>query len=383
MAEIIPKDRKGTNCIKWDFCGSNIEYSFPIADMDFAAAEPIQTALHEAIDHGVFGYVAPGKDLKQLIVERLQSFYDWEISPRDLVFLPGLVTGFNAAARLACPNPEDTILTMTPVYPPFLEVEKWQGHSVQQVLFKETPNGWQADLDALAAAITPNTKMLLFCNPHNPLGYVFSTAELEVIADLAETHDLLVCSDEIHCELILDETVKHRPIATLNERIAKRTITLQAPSKTFNIAGLGCSFAIISHRPLLRHFVQTIGGIVPHCNQLGLVAAEAAYRDGEPWRLAVLDYLRENWAILAKGITEIPGLKVHAPQATFLAWIDARAYGINQPASFLRRHGLNFSEGADFGTPGFFRFNFACDRELLKAGLERLKTAFANRECST
>ena len=286
----------------------------------------------------------------------------------------GLVCGLNVACR-AVGQQGDSVLTFTPIYPPFMTAPTLSGRGLVTAPLGLRGDRWEMDLDEVERAITPETRLLLLCNPHNPTGRVWSRTELEDLAVLAERYDLIICSDEIHSGLVLDEDKRHIPIATLSPEIARRTITLNAPSKTYNIPGLGCSFAVISDSGLCRDFRQAMNGIVPHVNLLGYTAAQAAYRQGEGWRRELLAYLRCNRDLLLERVATLPGLRTTPVEATYLAWIDARPTGIQQPSEFFERAGVGLSDGAAFGSPGFVRLNFGCRRELLNQALNRMQTA--------
>jgi len=234
---------------------------------------------------------------------------------------------------------------------------------------------WGLDLEALERAVSPKSRLLLLCSPHNPVGRVWSRQELTSLAEFAERHDLVICSDEIHAGLVLEESVRHLPIATLSPEVARRTITLLAPSKTFNVPGLGCSFAVIPDDTLRRAFRKAMGRIVPHVNLLGYTAAEAAYRDGEEWRRELIAYLRGNRDLVAREVGQMPGLCVAKVEATYLSWIDVRETGIEDPVGFFEQAGVGLSGGADFGLPGYVRLNFGCPRSLLAEALRRMRAA--------
>jgi len=346
--------------------------------MDFAAPPAVAAALHARIDHGVFGYTDAWPSLIDAVVDGLQRDHGWTIQPDWLVWLPGVVAGFNLACAIAG-QPGDGVLTATPVYPPFLTAPAHTGRVLQRVELVLRDGRWQWDWDALEAACTPSTRLLLLCSPHNPVGRVFDDAELRRLADFAARHDLLVCSDEIHCGLVLDPARPHRPLAALDEATAGRTITLMAPSKTWNIPALYCAFAVIPDAALRRRYRHAMRGIVPHVNVLGMVAAEAAYRDGDAWRRALLDYLRANRDRVVEAVAAMPGLAMVVPEATYLAWIDCRAMmaarGLSDPAAFFEAAGVGLSDGAAFGAPGFVRLNFGCPRSTLDAALARMAHA--------
>lgn len=367
-------DRRHTASIKWDrYLGRDI-LPLWVADMDFRSPPAIIKALHQRIDHGVFGYTMPPEALTGAVVAHLQEQYHSSIDPGWLVWLPGLVCGLNVACR-AVGEIGDAVLTVTPIYPPFLTAPTLAGRTIVTVPLQLNGSRWEMDLEALARSITPKTRLLLLCNPHNPTGRVWTSEELLAIAELAERDDLIICSDEIHAGLLLDADKRHLPLALLAPALARRTITLHAPSKTFNIPGLGCSFAVIADQRLRQAFIRAMDGIVTHVNLLGYAATEAAYRSGEPWRRELIEYLRGNRDLVLQTVNAMPGLRVTPVEATYLAWIDARGCGQADPAAFFETAGVGLSDGAAFGLPGFLRLNFGCPRSLLIEALERMRKA--------
>jgi cystathionine beta-lyase len=266
-------------------------------------------------------------------------------------------------------------MTAVPVYPHFLTAPANSRRHLIKVPLKEKGNRWGFDFDRLENAITPETCMFMLCNPHNPVGRVFSREELSTLAAICEKHDIIICSDEIHCDLILDKDETHLPTATLDETVAQRTITLMSPSKTYNLPGLGCAFAVISDEKLRHRFIKATAGIVPHVNAMGYAAAEAAYRDCAEWHAALIDYLRGNRDTVASAIEDMPRLSMAPVEATYLAWIDVRDAGLDNPVRFFEDAGVGLQDGAEFGGPGFVRLNFGCQRPLLEEALNRMKTA--------
>lgn len=371
-------DRAGTDSIKWRRYAGRDVIPMWVADMDFAAPPAIIDALHARIDHRVFGYADPWPSLAEAVIEGIARDHAWRIQPEWLVWLPGVVTGFNVAVR-AVGQPGDGVFTATPVYPPFLHAAANFDQRLVTAPLAHSGTRWEWDWPATEAALQENVRLFMLCNPHNPVGRVFDHAELSRIAELAERHDLIICSDEIHCGLVLDPARPHIPIATLDEAVARRTITLMAPSKTWNIPALYCAFAIIPDAALRTRYKRAMAGIVPHVNVLGLTATEIAYRDCGPWREALLDTLRANAARVFEAINALPGLSTTPVEATYLAWIDCRALiaerGIANAAAFFEAAGVGLSDGKDFGLPGFVRLNFGCPPTRLEEGLERIRRA--------
>jgi cystathionine beta-lyase len=367
-------DRSATSAEKWDKYRGRDIIPLWVADMDFRSPPAVCAALHERIDHGVFGYTHAPQGVVAAVLEHVERDFGWQVLPEWLVWLPGLVCGLNVLCR-AVGEPGDDVITFTPIYPPFLSAPILSQRGTVKVPLQVVDGRWVTDLEALERAVTPRTRLLLLCSPHNPVGRAWTRDELQQFADVAERHNLVIGSDDIHAGLILDEGTRHLPIATLSPETARRTITLLAPSKTYNIPGLGCSFAVISDPVLRKSFIKAAGRIVPHVNLLGFTATEAAYRHGEEWRQALLAYLRGNRDLVAAAISTIPGLATTHVEATYLAWIDARATGSANPGRFFEEAGVGLSDGADFDAPGFVRLNFGCSRSLLVEALRRMTTA--------
>jgi len=236
---------------------------------------------------------------------------------------------------------------------------------------------WQLPLAAMEAAVTPATRVLVFCHPHNPFGRVWSRDELKQVVDFCRRHDLVLCSDEIHCDLILDDA-RHVPTVTVDEAAKERTITLMAPSKTFNLPGLQFAYAVIPDADLRRRFRDAGGGLFEHDlpGVFGIAATEAAYRDGGPWRQALLEYLRGNRDMIERFVAdELPGFGTTHVEATYLAWLDARCCLPREPYRLFLEAGVALSEGSHFGAPGYVRLNFGCPRSVLQKALERMAAA--------
>jgi cystathionine beta-lyase len=376
-------ERRGTDSQKWQkYAGRDILPMW-VADMDFKSSPAIIGALQERVASGVFGYSRPVKSTVDAFVNACAQRYGWQINPAWLVWLPGLVVGLNVTTE-AFAQPGEEVLTLTPVYPPFMSAPKNGGRVSTQVPFRLDAPGrrWTIDWDGLERAVTPKTRLFFLCNPHNPLARVWRRDELVRLGEFCVRHKLILCSDEIHCDLILDD-LPHTPTALLGDEIARRTITLMAPSKTYNIPGLGTSIAIIPDTRLRQQFVRATAGIVAEVNALGYTACEAAYRDSEPWRQALLAALRGNRDLILDFVArELPGVSIEAPiEATYLAWLNVSALKLADPVAHFEAHGVGLSDGAHFGLPrgSHVRLNFGCPRPTLTEALRRLKLAIAAR----
>jgi cysteine-S-conjugate beta-lyase len=392
VASILPRmtfdfdtviERRGTDSQKWQkYAGRDI-LPLWVADMDFLSPPAVTAAVHERANHGVFGYARPVKASVDAFVAALASRYGWQIDPAWIVWLPGLVVGLNVTSQ-AFAAPGDEVLTLTPIYPPFMSAPKNSGRvSVQVPLVLDTgARRWEIDWAALEQAVTPRTKLFILCNPHNPVARVWRRDELVRLGEFCVRHNLVLCSDEIHCDLILDD-LPHVPTALLGEEIARRTITLMAPSKTYNMPGLGISIAIIPDAGLRAQFNRAAAGIVAEVNALAYTACEAAYRDCEPWRQDLLAYLRSNRDYLLDFVArELPGVKVEAPiEATYLAWLNVSALNLADPIAHFEAHGVGLSDGAFFGVTrgSHVRLNFGCPRATLTEALARMKRAVTAR----
>jgi cystathionine beta-lyase len=374
-------ERRGTDSQKWQKYAGRDVLPLWVADMDFRSAPALLDALHARVDHGLFGYARPVASTVEAIVGALRQRYRWDIDPSWIVWLPGLVVGLNVTA-LAFAAPGEEILTLTPVYPPFMTAPKNCARASVGAPFALSGGRWTIDWEALERAVTPRTRLFYLCNPHNPLARVWRRDELARLADFCLHHHLVLCSDEIHCDLILDPALPHVPMAILSPEIAARTITLMAPSKTYNVPGLGTSLAIIPDAALRARFLRASAGIVAEVTCLGFTACEAAYRDCEPWRQELLAYLRGNRDYLLDTLAQdLPGVHVAAPiEATYLLWLNVSALGLANPAEHFERHGVGLSDGAMFGAAQgtHLRLNFGCPRTTLIEAMRRMKAALSS-----
>ncbi len=371
-----PLNRRDSESAKWNRYEEDVLPMW-VADMDFRSPEPVIEALRQRVEHGVFGYPLPPENLKESIVAWRARRHGWEVTPDDLILVPGVVTGFNLASH-AVTRPGDGVLVQTPTYGPFFGVGKNVDLVQHEMELSRGKDGqYSVDIDAFEAALTGRTRIFMLCNPHNPAGRVFRKDELEAMADVCLKHDIIICSDEIHSDLIFSGH-KHIPIASLDPEISAKTITLIAPSKTFNIAGLKASVAIVTDEELRKQFDGARKGLTGWVNLLGMVAMEAAYDRGEAWLDTLLEYLEANRDYLFDFIkNELPGIKMAKPEGTYLAWLDCREAGIDgKPDKFFQEQGkVAMNDGAWFGKggEGFVRLNFGCPRSVLEEGLGKMK----------
>jgi cystathionine beta-lyase len=371
-------DRRHSDSAKWHRYDEDVLPMW-VADMDFPSPEPVIRALRERVEHGMFGYGMLPPELPEIVVERLKRLHGWEVSPEALLFLPGVVVGFNLVWH-AVTSPGDGVLLQTPIYFPMLRAPDNAGLVNDEMqLTRQRDGRYVIDFDAFEEAITDRTRVFTLCNPHNPVGRVYERCELERMAEICLRHDLVICSDEIHCDLVFPPH-DHIPIASLDPEIADRTVTLIAPSKTFNIPGLKCSVAIATNPELREWLTAARKGLVGGVNVMGYIAALAAYRDGQAWLTDVLRYLESNLDSLVDYVeSQLPGITTHRPEGTFLAWLDCRNAGIagNPQEFFLQRARVAMNDGAAFGLggEGFVRLNFACPRSILTEALERMRQA--------
>jgi cystathionine beta-lyase len=382
-------ERRNTKSLKWTRYAPDI-LPLWVADMDFRAPEPVREALRATIDHGVFGYELPGKELAETVAARMHSLYQWEVSPEAIVAVPGIVAGFKAAARAVC-NPGDGLLVQPPVYHPFLEVPGNTDAVAQFAALRQVNSdhlvSYQLDMDRFEAAFTSDcvrTSMFLLCHPHNPIGKIFTASELERMAHFCDKKGVAVCSDEIHSELLLGGA-RHMPFAKAAAETAVRTVTLLSPSKTFNLVGLFCGFAIIPDAALRSRYKKVLQQSALHVNSLGLIAAQVAFSGAcEDWLRDLRQYLTANRDLLLDFVSrELPGVRVTKPDATYLAWLDfgdlVRDGRLPADVSryLLKKAKVALNPGAEFGQGGehFVRLNFACPRSTLTEALERIRNA--------
>ena len=375
-------ERRGTGAKKWSRYAPDVLPMW-VADMDFAAAPAIIEALRRRLDHPVLGYGAARDELREAVVAAMADRYGWRVAAEEIVFLPGVEPGFNMALAALLP-PGAGVVVQTPAYAPMLAAPShWDLRRLDVALRDDGAGGFATDMPALEAALA-EAGALLFCHPHNPTGKVFTRPELEAIAGACLRHGSWIISDEIHCDLLFDGR-RHVPMASLAPEVAARTITLMSASKSFNLAGMKTAFAIVPDAGLRARFGAAQHGLVDSVNVMGLEATLAALTEGEPWRQALIATLQANrdWLVAAVP-RQLPGVGMHRPEATFLAWLDCRALdlgGVAPQAFFLERARVGLSAGAEFGASwhGYVRLNFGCPRRTLEEGIARMAASLARR----
>lgn len=378
---IIPDRRKNINLTKWTIVSKDLLPMW-VADMDFPAPKPILNALHKVLDHGVLGYELPGKILQETITSRMERLYGWKVKPEAVLAVTGIVSGFSVAARAFC-SPQKGVAIQTPVYNEFHEVKNNVGIPQVDIPLVKSIKGnimkYEIDWDVFEKQVK-KARIFLLCNPHNPLGIIFSRRELTRMAEICVKHKVLIVSDEIHSELLLDGK-KFMPMAKISREIEKHVITLIAPSKTFNVPGLFCGFAIIPNRELREPFEKEINHLRLHVGSMGLHAANAAFSgqcDG--WLDELRRYLTGNRDFLVEYVTKyMPNVRTTIPDATYLGWLDFTQTGIEgSPYEFFKsRAKVELSDGKIFGREGegHVRINFGTSRKTLKEGLDKMKKA--------
>jgi cystathionine beta-lyase len=369
--------RKNTASQKWDKYRDQDVLPFWVADMDFKLAAPIQKALEERVAHGVFGYTVAPDGLSEAVIEHLKNEYSWDVDPSWIVWLPGVVAGLAISCRAFCGDGGEIIVN-PPIYHHFYDSHEVDRHTIISVPLCQIDNRWTYDMPAMEAAFNDKTQLMMMCSPHNPAGTVFTPEELKAVAALCEKHNVIMVSDEIHCDLLIDKKAQHYPTAAACPEMSNQIVTLMSGSKTWNLAGLNCSFAIIQNADLRDRFRAASQSIVPSVPPLAYVATLAAYRDGGQWRQDLLDYLAGNYAYVQAEVGAIKGLKVEPMQATYLAWINATELGLEDTQGFFEEHGVGMSSGEQFRQPGYIRLNFACPRATLVEGVDRMKVAVAS-----
>ncbi|WP_411845314.1 PatB family C-S lyase [Roseibacillus persicicus] len=368
-------DRRATGSLKWDR-RSDLD-PFWVADMDFQSPPEVISALQDRVSQGVFGYALPHPSLVETLQTYLSNRIGYTAKEEEIVHLGGLVPALSMAGR-AFAQPGDSLMTCTPVYPPFLGVHHDGGTQLLTTEHVQVEGVWTFDWEKMVSTVRPDTKVFILSNPQNPLGRAFTEREMIKLATFCQKLGILLVSDEIHCDLILDEEeTPHFSALNLPEELRENTITLLSPSKTYNIAGLGYAYAVIPNDSVRRRFQSAKGHTLSEINALAYFAAEAAYQHGEPWRQELLSVLRKNRNYLTSYLADqLPEIIVPEIEATYLAWIDCSALTHDNPAKVAEdKEKLFLSDGAFFGSPKAVRFNYGCPTYRVQEGLEKMVRA--------
>ncbi len=370
-------DRKPTESLKWN-CYPDDVLPLWVADTDFRSPPAVIEALHKRVDHGIFGYGKTPEGLDKVVIDRFKRLYDWEVSPDQICYVPGIVTGFSIVLRALCQQ-GDAVIFQTPAYPPFIGAPMSSGLiGIQNPMYLDEQGIYRIDYDLFEQQVIDNkVKVYILCNPQNPTGRVFTKKELLKLGEICLRHNVIICSDEIHGDILFDGR-RHTPIASLDPEISKITFTFMAPSKTYNIAGLHASVAVIQDEDLHNTMKGYMQYLISSPGILSLVAAKAAYEHGDEWLREQISYLQRNRDLIGEEIDSgmLPGIRWSKPEGTFLAWLDCREVGVEGDLQefFMQHAKVCLNDGCTFGEAGegFLRLNFGCTQAVLKQALEKI-----------
>lgn len=378
-------DRRGTGDVKHtqlkQLFGREDLLPLWVADMDFATPDFIREALQQRLDHPIYGYTSLPEDYWPTVARWIEDHHQWHVEPSWLRYIPGIVKGIGFVLNVFT-EPGDKVIIQPPVYHPFRITPQQNGREVVWNPLRQREDGqYDMDFDNLEQVCDERCKVLILCNPHNPAGRIWPRETLIRLADFCKAHHLLVISDEIHCDMALFGH-KHLPFASVSPTAAEISITFQAPSKTFNIAGIVSSYAVVPNAELRERFYHWTGA-----NELNdapvfaQVATMAAYKHGEAWRKAMLKYVEENVVFVEEYCqNNLKGVRAIRPQASFLVWLDCRGLGLDHDALqdlFVNQAHLALNDGAMFGPggDGFMRLNVGCPRSILRQAMQQLREA--------
>ena len=371
--------RKETFSTKWLKFSEEDVIPMWIADMDFVCPDEITSAIKERVDQGIFGYTDIPPSLTDIFIRRVKENTDWTVEKEWIVWIPGGVVGLNVACKTVL-APGQIAMVPSPIYAPFTDAPENMDRGFIKTHLIDNQGRLEFDFEAIKTLLTEDTKMFFLCNPQNPGGTVFGEQEIKEISALCEKRKIIVCSDEIHSDLILEEGLRHIPFASLNSYNKNNSITLMGPCKTFNIAGFPIASAIIPNEDLRQDFIRNTKGIVAHIDSIAFVAAEAAYSNAQEWHSDLITYLRSNKNLLVERINNIEGLSLKGPEAGFLAWIDCSNSGLKNPFDFFVKEAkVGVYDGAWFGDKNYVRLNFGCPKSVLEEALDRIEKAFSQR----
>ena len=367
-------DRSHTQSIRWDKYGPDV-IPLWVADMDFRPPEAVIQALTKRVEHGVFGYTYASQELKEVIVDYIHRMYHWKISPEWIAFLPSVVTGLHLSVRMLT-QPGDHILIPHPAYHHFKDavLGAIRDYSIYEMALHQ--GRYILDMAQLESLVRPQTKLLMLCNPHNPGGTVFTKEELLAIGEFAKAHQLMICSDEIHADLILDEGLQHHPIGSIGQGIENRSFSLMSLNKAYNFPGIGLSWVICQNPEIQKKLMQDVHTLIPNPNLFAYDVTQAAMEHGQEWHASLIAYLRKNRDTVHARINAIPGLSMAHLQATYLAWIDSSAMGWDNPFEAFLNAGVALYPGSQFGDQQFVRLNFGTTSKLLNLALGRIEKIY-------
>ncbi|EKN70638.1 cystathionine beta-lyase [Neobacillus bataviensis LMG 21833] len=385
-------NRFSTASAKWDEVGNLFgeDDLLPmwVADMDFVSPDPVIAAIKQRAGHGIFGYTTIPGSYYEAVIEWMKIRHNWCIKKEWICYSPGIVPALSYIVQ-SFTHPGDKVVIQSPVYYPFSNVVTDNGREVVHNPLTFEDGRYSMDFDDLRRKLEPDVKLLILCSPHNPSGRIWTKEELTELGNICIEHNIIVVSDEIHCDLILNGKT-HTPFAAISDQFAQNTIVCTAPSKTFNLAGLQTSNVIIPNTKLRETFQMTMNKLaLRRPNTFGIVATESAYRYGQDWLDQLLDYLQRNLEFLTEYIEEnIKGIKVIKPEASYLVWLDCRELGLSNEELqqfMLKQAKVAFNQGFTYGPggEGFIRMNIGCPRSLVEKGLRRMNNALQKLNCIT
>jgi cysteine-S-conjugate beta-lyase len=382
-----PAGREGTDCIKYDrredTFGVKDIIPMWVADMDFNTPDFIVESLQKRLEHHIYGYSFRSSEYFHSMITWIKTRHNWTVEKEWISFSPGIVPALNFCT-LAFTQPGDSIIVQPPVYFPFFSAAESHGRNLVYNRLTESEGKWDMDYNSLIAGIDNKTKMIIISNPHNPIGRVWTPEELNNLADICLKNNILIISDEIHCDLVLPGFT-HTPMASLSEKIAENTVTLIAPSKTFNLAGLSTSSVIIPNPVLRKSFNRIVDNLhVGNGNIFGNTASIAAYTNGHNWLDALLDYIDNNVEFVKDYCGKmIPEIIPVQPEATYMIWLDCRRFGMSGKDLqnfFVHKAGVGMNEGSTFGPggEGFMRMNLGTTHQTVMKAMEQIERAVAS-----
>jgi cystathionine beta-lyase len=367
-----PINRLQTDSVRWDKFDPHI-IPLWVADMDFASPACVIEALKQRMNHEIFGYTHAPEDLKEHIATYLAVQYQWKIEPEWIVFVPSLVSSLYSLAKNLT-DPQSHILTLQPVYHHLLHAAQHSGRDYSQIPLSTQDYRLVLDPQSISSSVKTNSELLFFCNPHNPGGAVYTREELTQIAKVCEQHDLILCSDEIHCGMVYPGQI-HTPIASISEDAAERTITLMSMNKTFNIPGAGLAWMVCKNKELRKRATRDLGTLIPDPQIFTYIATQSALLHGEPWRQALMDYLASNRQLLKTVMGDLPQLRLYQMEASYLGWISCEQLKLDDPSELFLNHGVALQPGYMFQQPDHVRINIATPKDTLNAALSRMREA--------